>query len=380
MILFIRIAEEIVQHDLKKKDSDTFSLKPKTVNSVIEQGNKTNNYSSIKRNVSDNEVQVDLTTLASQNLFDITLAKQNHRSLKHKTSTAKIEYNNDKTSFLRVIFDNDIFDNTDYYYTNGIRIELVLDFIANAPTSKILPGLKKANYNYQGFSVVQNIYTPINPDTKLVSTNDRPFSAFLTIGHFRESVNIEKGLKMKSEFSLGVLGPASLGGRVQSSIHEIEPIGWQNQIKNDIVVDYSLQVDKTILSKKNFEISTLGKARIGTVYNKLTGGLSLRLGRFLPVLYNQVVGKSQKFKFWLFTKANLNLVFYDATLQGGLFNNQNIYTINAAQINRLVLKVSVGMAFYYKRFGLEFENFYVSPEFKGAYDFRYGRINLVIGF
>ena len=384
VILFLRVAEEMVQHELEITESRIFTLKPKSINSVFEQENKTKYYSSIKRTVSVNKVHADLTTLAAQNLFNLTSTKQNQHSLKRKGSTPELENKKDKTSFLRVVFDNDIFDNTDYYYTNGIRIELVLDLISNAPTSKLLLGLKKPDYNFQGFSVVQNIYTPVNPDTKIVSTSDRPFSAYLTIGHFRESVNIEKGLKMKSEFSVGVLGPASLGGRVQSSIHEIEPIGWENQIKNDLVLDYSIQMEKAVLRKKHFELFALGKARFGTVYNKIGGGASFRLGRFLPILNNQWVGNAQdgthKFRFWFFSKAQFNLVFYDATLQGGIFNNQNFYTISANQLNRVVFKTSAGLAFYYGRLGLEIENIYLTPEFKGAYNFKHGRFNLVIGF
>ena len=384
LLLFFGIENVSFQPEFSKTKANINNLKFKSIYSINPTVNKTSDYSSKKRIVSNDIINADFAVLAPRNISGIFSEKGDINSLKKEKNTFKTEIKNINISFLRVVFDNDIFDNTDYYYTNGVRLELVFGFIANAPTSKILLGLKKSKYDFQGFSLVQNIYTPVNPDTKIVSTNDRPFSAYLTIGHFRESINIEKGLRMKSEFSVGVLGPASLGGRVQSSIHEIEPIGWENQIKNDIVIDYSLQLDKTILGKKSFEISALGKARFGTVYNKLGGGASFRLGRFIPILDNQWVGNKQdgsnKFNFWFFSKAQFDFVLYDATLQGGLFNNQNLYTISASQMNRFVLKASAGMAFYYGRLGLEIENFYLSPEFKGAYEFRHGRINLVIGF
>jgi len=33
------------------------------------------------------------------------------------------------------------------------------------------------------------------------------------------------------------------------------------------------------------------------------------------------------------------------------------------------------LSMYYKKVGIELQNFYLSPEFKNAYDFRWGRIN-----
>ena len=98
---------------------------------------------------------------------------------------------------LRIIFDNDIFNNTDYYYTNGARIELVTPFADNSPVNKILPGAGKGSLNFSGFSLTQNIYTPVNPDAVEIQYSDRPFSAFLAIGQFRESVNFQKKINLK---------------------------------------------------------------------------------------------------------------------------------------------------------------------------------------
>ncbi len=383
LLLYYNIGNESFHQNLKKIETNNITLKPKSIESPLEVESKPLNYSSTKRTIYNNTVELELNKLAPQNINNINSDKKNTNTINQENHQLKFEKKANKTAFLRIIFDNDIFDNTDYYYTNGIRIELVMDFVSKTPISKILFRLNKSDYDYQGFSVVQNIYTPVNPDTKIINTNDRPFSAYLTVGHFRQSINIEKGIRMKSEFAVGVLGPASLGGMVQSGIHEIEPIGWENQIENDIIIDYSFEVEKVILRKNYFELFANGNARIGTVHNNLGGGFNLRLGRFIPILDNQWVGNNpsepSKIKFWFFTKVNLNFVLYNATLQGGLFNTQSKYTLAGSQINRAIINASAGLAFYYGHFGLELENFYISPEFKGAYDFRYGRINIIIG-
>jgi len=288
-------------------------------------------------------------------------------------------------TIINIIFDNDIFNNTDYYYTNGINIELTTPIAKQSPLSRLLVGLKKSHINLYGFSIKQNIYTPTNPDIGEISLGDRPFSAFLTIGQFRESYNLQKNLSIKSAINLGVIGPASLGGVVQSSIHDIEPIGWNNQIKNNIVIDYSIKIEKGIISTPHAELNLITGGNIGTIFNKLNGGFYFRAGSFIPVFkgLTTIFGSASTkgaIQYWFFVSGKTNLVFYDATLQGGLFNNSNPYVIKSEDINRLVLNLSVGAAVYYKKLGIELQSFYLSQEFKNAYDFRWGRIKLIFQF
>jgi len=307
-----------------------------------------------------------LTTKIPQENFYFNIAYPN-----------KIQYNQRNLTTLRVIFDNDIFNNTDYYYTNGINIELITPFARQSPLSRLLVGLSKSQINFYGFSINQNIYTPVNPDIAEVSIGDRPFSAFLTIGQFRESYNLHKNISIKSSINFGVLGPASMGGFVQSSIHNIEPIGWDNQINNTFVFDYYINFQKGIISTPNIELNITAGGNIGTIFNKINTGLYFRTGSFIPVLRG-IKNNNNAFQYWFFVTGETNLVFYDATLQGGMFNrNNNMYTIQNADINRFVVNLSVGFAMYYKKVGIELQNFYLSPEFKNAYDFRWGRIKLV---
>jgi hypothetical protein len=382
LFLWIDNGNELIKKSMDKTETKDISLKSKNIESIFEAKTNSFKYISTRKKIIAKSTNTELTTLASQNInFENKKAISNNledRNFGEKTIT-----NNQNVSFLKIVFDNDIFNNTDYYYTNGVRIELVTGFISHAPTSRILPGLNNSDYDFQGFSIVQNIYTPVNPDTKEIQLHDRPFSGYLTVGHFRNSINIEKGLKMRSEICFGILGPASLGGVVQSSIHEADPVGWENQIQNDIVIDYSFQIEKAVIRSKHFEGNANANVRLGTTFNNLGGGISMRTGNFLPIIENQLPGilkfGSKKIKFWLFAKTSLKFVAYDATLQGGLFNTSNYYVLENSKINRLQFEASAGLAVYYNKIGLELENFYMSPEFEGAYDFRYGRININIG-
>ena len=338
-----------------------------------------------------NEQKTNTARLVSNNLQDIA---PKNASLKNESKTIPfqseltLDLNNQEVKSkwgLRVIFDNDIWNNTDYYYTNGLAIELLTPLAKTSPINKILLGTKAADIELNGFSIRQNMYTPTNPDITEILNNDRPFSAFLTVGHFRETYNFEKRLFIKSTLDIGVLGPASLGGTIQTGLHTEEPVGWQNQIQNSLVVNYYLEVEKGILHTQNFEFNLKGSATVGTLFDKAGGGFSLRLGRFIPVFQGPMkfmskTGKNSPLQFWVFAKGNTDFVLYDATLQGGLFTTKSPYTIASNEMNRIVFQASAGIAVYSGSFGIELENFYLTPEFKGGRSFGWGRIKLVATF
>jgi len=286
---------------------------------------------------------------------------------------------------LRIIFDNDIFDNTDYYYTNGARIELVFPFADYSPVNKILAGSKKADIGFSGFSITQNLYTPINPEATGIEYGDRPFSGYLTLGQFRESYLSRQRLYVKSAIDLGVLGPASLGGSVQSSVHYLEPTGWAYQIQNSFIINYYFHIEKGLYSSPNLEVNVLGEANAGTLYDKIGGGISFRAGSFIQVYKGPLTAccentKKRAWQYWFFMSGITDIVGWDATLQGGFFDQKSPYVLAGNEISRVVFRASAGVAVYYHRFGLELENFYLTPEFERGRSFKYGRIKLVANF
>ncbi len=282
-------------------------------------------------------------------------------------------------------FDNDIFDNTDYYYTNGVYFELITPLASQSLFSRMLIGIRNSEIILHSFTLRQNIYTPINPDIAEISFGDRPFSAFLTIGQSKRSYSIDNKVFIKSSINIGVLGPASLGGVVQSSIHSIEPIGWENQITNSVVIDYLFHFEKSILSTPHTEANIIAGANVGTIFNKINTGLYFRIGNFTPLYRGQFLmsGNQQnnrRLQFWFFISAKANIVFYDATLQGSIFGNNSPYVLSTSTINRYVAGLSAGFSIYYKKVGVELSNNYISPEFDNAYDFRWGSIKLSYQF
>jgi len=286
---------------------------------------------------------------------------------------------------LRVQFQNDIFTNTDYYFTNGASIAFTTSMARRGFFDLLIGAGKGTQVEFTGFSIRQNIYTPTNPDVTEVLAGDRPFSGYLAFGQFRESYNTNKALIVKSSLELGVLGPASFGDRVQSSIHQIEPVGWDNQIRNTPAINYFLTLEKGIFNRPHLELNVVGTVAAGTVFNSIAPGFYFRTGSFVPVLKDEAsFGKSsggiQQIQYWFFAEAKTGFVVYNATLQGNMFNNNDPYVIESSDLSRVVPQLQAGLAMYYHRVGMECSVFYLSPEFKQARDFRWGSIRLIYNF
>jgi hypothetical protein len=290
--------------------------------------------------------------------------------------------------YFGINFDNDIFNNTDYYYTNGIRFDYVTPIFASSPLAYPMLPYRKASMNYHGMSIIQNMYTPTNPDTVMLLEGDRPFAAYLYVSHFKNTLDLKARYRQYSELQIGLIGPGSMGGMVQSQIHDIEPVGWQNQVQNDIVLNYTAGIEKGLYNKGYVDLNIFAEGQLGTLYTNAAAGIRLRAGKFNPYFSMPWLageGSSEgnaalKFQYGIFASGKVKMVGYDATLQGGVFNRTSNYTIPAEDIERFVLQASLGVYFSYRQIGIMYEQFYISPEFKNALHHRWGHINLTFCF
>jgi len=291
-------------------------------------------------------------------------------------------------NYIGVNFDNDIFNNTDYYYTNGIKIEYTSPVFAWSPLSFAMLPYRRSSMNYHGMNIVQNMYTPTNPDVAEVMAEDRPFAAYLYLGHSRNTLDVERSYRQFSELVIGLIGPGSLGGFVQAQIHSIEPRGWDNQIENDLVLNYTATFEKGIVHTNGFDLNGFGTMQAGTLYDNAGGGLRIRAGKLNPYFAMPGLAKPDshegkhgyKWQYGIFAKAKVKLVLYNATLQGGMFNRTSSYTIPAGDIERVLLEAGAGIYVAYKQLGLTLEQYYLSPEFRNAHHFRWGHINITYCF
>jgi hypothetical protein len=291
----------------------------------------------------------------------------------------------------RINFDNDIFDNTDRYYTNGIRFDFISPFLKQSPLSWLMLPYWGKGINYYGLSIGQNMYTPSTTKVGGIHYGDRPYAAYLFLGSFKISNDPGKRFRQTSELDLGVIGPLAFGDFLQKTVHSnlptnSEPLGWEYQIQNDVILNYNLTYEKGILSTRRVELNLNGVGSLGTLYTNMGGGFQFRTGKmnsyfgtygFSRNKLNKVAGYS-KFQAFLFVTSLGRLVGYDATLEGGMFNKSSIYTLNSKEISYLTYQGTLGFTLSYEGFRLDVEQFLLSPEFHGCAWHKWVHIGLTI--
>ncbi len=283
-------------------------------------------------------------------------------------------------SFLKVDFDNDILDYTDRFYTNGIKFEMIAPGLQSNPLGRLMIPYWGSGTNYYGLSLVQNMYTPSTTKIGGILYGDRPYAAYLYLGSFKITNDPRHHFRQTSEIDAGIIGPNSYGEWVQRSFHNSiptnnEPLGWEYQVQNDLVLNYMLSYEKGIFNGRNFDVLLSSAANLGTLYTNITGGCQFRTGWLNPYFANLGVSRKKKLddsglrkmQFYFFVKGSGKLVGYDATLQGGLFNKKSSYTLPADQISRMVFQGSAGITLSCNGISLDLEQIMLSPEFQNGW-------------
>ncbi len=279
--------------------------------------------------------------------------------------------------------ENDVFTNTDRYYTNGIRFDWINPGLNRSFLTKLMIPLKNPARNYYGIKLVHRMYTPWDSHIDSITQGDRPFSSYLTIGYFKTSNSISKRYRQLSELNLGIIGSAALGKQIQQSIHFTEINGWKHQVSNAIILDYHFHSEAGLIKGKSFEIGALADANAGTLYDRIGIGPFLIAGKYDPVSLDQVADgtwgqinpTSGNVQYFLYYRFMATLVGYDATLQGGVFSESE-YTLDASQINHFTYDQCLGLAVSFRRASVLAEYTRLSPEYKGCDSHAWMRINL----
>lgn len=323
-------------------------------------------------------MKISIKSLLPYLFFFITTAS----SAQAIDNTATFRNINSK-SYIRLHYDNDFFAATDEYYTQGINLELVLPSLKKLPISKILIHRKNNSLQY-GIALVHEGYTPSSIRHEEIILGDRPFAANFCFNTFLISVDSLKHKRMTSAVSLGVIGPLAGGADMQKSIHRwlnnIAPLGWQNQIKNDVVVNYQVCDEQQLVSfRQIFSVNTETNIRIGTLSDKAGVGFTAMLGYFdSPFL--GVNNKIKKFQLYFYDQPMMSLIGYDATLQGGLFDKSSPYTIADDQISRVTFQNDFGVVIRIKKVYLEYSHAFLSKEFETGTTHSWGGIRIGCAF
>ena len=275
---------------------------------------------------------------------------------------------------LRFDYANDYFTGTDHYYTQGLGLQYYDPALKRSPLMGALVSLAGAEKAY-GLDLRNSGFTPsrLNFDAALIG--DRPFAATLTLAHVLISRDRDRGLTLTARLDAGVIGQAAGGKWQQVGIHRatgnLLPHGWDNQIRNDLALDYSLRLEKTFAAARFGDLGVYGEATAGTLYDNAALGLSGRAGRI-------EAGAARRF--YLFGRAESKLVGYDATLQGGLLNRGSPYTLTSPQVRRSVLRADLGFAYDRGRYAVIVTRTFLSREFTNGLSHQWVEISYLRRF
>ena len=305
-------------------------------------------------------------------------------SLRNIPGIRWVENRVDTRTFLNVTFENDLitYSNTDRYFTNGITLSLQAPWLGRSRLSQLmLPYRHTSNISF-ALELVQNMYTP--KDTRVAPTfvNDRPYASYLYFGYAKITSNALRSIKLTNELDMGYLGPYSLGAYLQTMVHKTiptndKPLGWNTQIKTDIILNYNLKVEKALIQNNDFMLLAVASAKAGTLYSNAGLGFRLQAGRQEPYFGTTSTSKTSPWQYYFFAESFAGYIAYDATLQGGIFNRDNIFTLKSSEISRWVGNAEGGIEVRYKGTGIELAQHYLSPEFKGCLWHKWGRISLI---
>jgi hypothetical protein len=200
-----------------------------------------------------------------------------------------------------IYLENDYFAGTDSGYSSGLKLSwssavqdqypkyafphfLLYPIIRHVPFEQRLDRMRNIT-----FSLGQNIFTPEDIETEELVEDDRPYAgiSYLTMGfHTRIPSQMDS-----VEVMLGLVGPSSGAEGCQKSIHQmfddIEPMGWDNQLKNEPVIGLMYEHKKKLKAPDpdggfGYDMILNTGGGIGNVLTYYNLGLMFRTGWNLP--------------------------------------------------------------------------------------------------
>lgn len=273
----------------------------------------------------------------------------------------------------------------DRYYSNGLFIY----FRRALNPDNLSENVEKKTYE---ISIGQKIYTPYWGMVAKKEDQDRPFAGYLYAGA-AYSVFYKKESLLKTSVEIGTVGPNSLAQDAQEFLHKTvgfyTPAGWEYQIKNEIAVNLSANYSKLIIRSNDnaVDLSGNGYANLGTTFSGIGASAVFRAGKlnqlFNSAYHNAVIGDSKTKKlnnseFFFYLKPQLNVVAYDATIQGSLFNNNSPLTFG---VKPIVFEQQFGVNYSSQRFTIDFNIIFKTKEVKSiAKAQNYGGLSLYYRF
>ena len=299
-----------------------------------------------------------------------------------------------KTNFNQISFqlDNDTFFYTDRQYTSGLRFQWTSGQLLHYGDHAFLPDFidklvpasshesKDHDIKWMSFYLGQNIYTPDNLRVENVIEDDRPYAGILYQGI--NLYRIRGKVRYIYTMITGLVGPKALGGEamedVHSHFHWQVPRGWNNQLKNEPILNVGFQLkrkmqwpDETV----HWGTAALPSisAIVGNGYTGVSGGIEFLLGILTDTEFGSTQLNSNLGVFNPHSHTSL-IDSWGVTCSAGLTGNWIVHDVtldgNTFQASHYVSKepftvqLSMGIGVKLKFLKLNFAHVWQSKQFK----------------
>ncbi|KJS09278.1 MAG: hypothetical protein VR73_02885 [Gammaproteobacteria bacterium BRH_c0] len=244
----------------------------------------------------------------------------------------------DSKGTFTLALDNDLFaSGADRHYTHGTEIAYVSDTYMPSwvdSAINILPFHQEGDEARLSRSLGQQMYTPTDIETTALVTDDRPYAGWLytSIGVLSESKQEDHRHVDLLELIVGTVGPDSGAASTQKAIHKVigsdEPMGWDNQLDDEVTADLRYQRKWALRLVDNYiDVLPFASFTLGSSQRRVGTGFTVRLGSGLntdygPPLIHPKEGSASYFKpnqsfYWyLFVGAQGEYVDYNIFLDG----------------------------------------------------------------
>ncbi|MBU0465920.1 MAG: lipid A deacylase LpxR family protein [Proteobacteria bacterium] len=298
---------------------------------------------------------------------------------------------------VQLFFENDLFGDTDKYYTNAVQITWLSNDLKQYRDDERLPewslpiihsiikafpfSSESGSVHNVGILLGQQIYTPSDIQTMTLIEAERPYAGFLYGGlalHSKTDTILDT-----LEIVLGVVGPAAKAEFAQNTVHDLRDIptakGWDNQLQNEPAIRFSWQRkwrlhSMELLDILDYDLISHAGLALGNVKTSGNAGGEIRFGYNIPKDFGSDViragagisapvsaGSKQGNTSWgmhVFASSQVEGVIHDIFLDGNTWEHSH-----SVDKKRLVADLSLGLAFNFDMFKLTYRHLFSTKQF-----------------
>ena len=276
----------------------------------------------------------------------------------------------------RVTWDNDVVFNSDNQFSNGWSVQKhgpqasEWDAVGGTPAFGksmarwFLPDRRDDLTFREGWSIGQAIQTPDDSQRTDLIVDDVPYAAALAV----QNTWIAYDDRNLHGFGwlFGVVGPAALGEEVQKGFHSligsVEPMGWDNQLKNEPLLNLYYERKWKLLRSSFGDFSVGAAGALGNLVTDAELKLEGRLGWNVPrgflyvpdpigrhLSYDSHIPPEKPVNWALYgsLSTNVMLLGYSAFYDGNLFRDSH-----SIEHETVVESVVVGLHYQRRRWGI----------------------------